>query len=371
MEHLKIRDSVVLRIASMVGAAVGGATPTYGNKPTAHPLPVNTQDAYGNARAVLPPRLRPAGIYPDSPTLTAPQVYQPSRRSQRRAGGYTPFGLPGDLLQFPAYRPARSRSATPLPVPAFNTTTQTLSKRTGRAFKMYGGFDPRSPLPAPADQQQMFTRKSGLIRATSFDAPVLRSQWRRPGVGGAMGTLEATPFSQEPAADQPGAAALDDFLVRDVRASYDRERAAAWDRFRDGQYRRAALGFETAYVLDADDFVARIGELFCYVSLDAPRTAVVAVQQLNRRDPNPFTHRIDLADRYGNKEELSRVRIAMRLAAQNPDAVADGLAMNALVLWYLGDRKEAAAAAAAAARAPGGDRYRDWPGKLATAAEAP
>jgi hypothetical protein len=160
---------------------------------------------------------------------------------------------------------------------------------------------------------------------------------------------------------------LDERLQAGADLAHQRARASAWQHFREGDYRLASRGFEAAVLLQPSDAESRIGELFSHLSVEAVRTAVAVMGQLVRRDPNPFLHDLDLTSAYGDVADARRVRIQAQFQANAAEEGADLIALNVLVLWYTGDRDEAASAAAALVRDTPNTPYADWPEKLRSA----
>jgi hypothetical protein len=88
------------------------------------------------------------------------------------------------------------------------------------------------------------------------------------------------------------------------------------------------------------------------------------LQQLARRDPNPFVHEVNVADRYGGREEVTAVRLRIQLLAQAGNEEPSVQALHMFALWYLGDRAEALLAAGGSSRALSGTVYADWPAQM-------
>jgi thioredoxin-like negative regulator of GroEL len=142
-----------------------------------------------------------------------------------------------------------------------------------------------------------------------------------------------------------------------------RARAEAWRWFREENYHRAARAFENAALARPDDTEARIGELFCHLSVGAIRTAVAVLGELTRRDTNPFTHPLDMTGAYGDPRRVRELRIGLQLrAAGHKDPAIT--ALLALVLWYSGEHDEALSFATALARDFPDDVYASWAPKM-------
>jgi thioredoxin-like negative regulator of GroEL len=171
------------------------------------------------------------------------------------------------------------------------------------------------------------------------------------------------------------AAAPTSTLEHRLRSSADlahqRVRAEAWEWFREGEFRRAARGFETAVSLEPADAESRIGELFSYVSVGAMRTALVVLRELKRHDDDPFLHDLNLTDAYGDPAQAQRLRLGLPLRAMVHSANPDARALYVLVLWYLGEHEEAIIGAAKLVREFPAGAYADWPTKMRAARASP
>ncbi len=323
-------------------------------------------DVYGNARSILADR-PPTGVLRPSARSVARSPFQHARRSSRRGGGFVPFALSGDLL---LRRPGRAVGTVPK-VALPGAAGHGLSREAQRSYIRYGGFRPRARTADLGGALTAFSRRYRLVQATSLNAPIHRATLERPLVVGMRSSIDRTPFLfTEKSSEFFEPSTLDERLVDEVHLLHDRARAEGWAWFAEGQYRRAARSFETAWHLDPQDHESRIGELFCYVSIANVRTAMALLGQLNRRDINPFVHQIILANRYREREEAGRVGIEMQLLAEGSASGGDVSALGSLVLWYLGHREEALSAAVAGMKSSPGGPYSDWPAKIGAALAA-
>lgn len=323
--------------------------------------PASRTDAYGNAEPGDRER-RAVGWFQNEAQRSAYRGFQWAGRRANRRGGVIPFALAGDRLwrapvrgygQYPSY-PAGSFEAIPT------------SMR--RAFHRYGGFGQRPGERQADDIATVLERRRALIQATSMNAPVRRAMWELGSTGGlppaTLSDLQALPGPPEPSA---AGSTLDQALRLGVSRSYARCRADGWTWFAEGHYRRAARAFEAVRLMEPADFESRIGELFCFLSLGAMRTSSSLLEQLARRDPNPFAHDLNVTERYGQTEGARQVRLRAQLWAQGAGDAAGREALHLLVLWYLGERDEAEACAARFARDFAGSIYADWPVKIVEA----
>ncbi|UCC32361.1 MAG: hypothetical protein JSU86_08770, partial [Phycisphaerales bacterium] len=240
------------------------------------------------------------------------------------------------------------------------------------AFNRYGGFERRGGRGGAAGLYTALGRRQALIAATSLNAPVHRALLRTGPSAGLPPTVGQVPFAPDEDGDAAAPAVM---LGQRLHAAPDvahkRIRADAWAWFREAEYRRAARAFETAVMLQPLDAESRIGELFCHLSLGATRTAVAVLGELTRRERNPFLYDLSLADAYGDASEARRVRVQAQLRASVAGDNADHRALQALVLWYLGERDEAVAAASSLVRDIPGTAYADWPVMMRAARSAP
>ncbi len=321
---------------------------------------INRTDAYGNFRPGLPER-RPLGIFRNEVEREAARGYQTINRRQNRRGGTIMFALPGDLLDL--------TTLGAMADPAIPTVLASISPERRQAFARYGGFGPRIRGTEDAGVMSVFARRYALIAATSANAPVYRAMTRRSGMASLRSAIVRTPFVPDTAREESlPTASLFDRLNLGLDALHARARDEAWAWFREGEYGRAARGFESATTLEPDDLEARIGELFCQISVGALRTSVVLQQAINRRAgiKNPFLLDLDLSEQYGDIGTAQQLRIDAGLRAEGVDAARspDRTATFILILWYLGGHDDAIRAATALARATEARAYADWPAKM-------
>ena len=351
MDNLRTipRGKVGLCAAILAGLWLA-VEPAYSQNETGVWRPVRT-DAYGNAMSWHPER-RSVGSFSSEVQLQAVRGSQLAGRGRNRRGAGTYFSLPGhrrtagrlNLLS----RPPQFRAESP-------------AARTG--FRYYGGFGPRPGAPQTADPAVIFSRRYLLVEATARNAPVRRAYLDRgpfAAVPMSVDDVPATPGGEsEPASS--GATTLDDHLRRRVGDAHLRTRSNGWTWFTEGKYRQAARAFESAAALEPADFESRIGELISYVSAGAMRTSMVLLDQLCRRDPNPFAHQLRIGEYYEDPVEARQVIIRSQLFARSGSRGAGASALNAFVLWYVGEWEEAQSAAAHLARDHGDSPYAHWP----------
>ena len=286
--------------------------------------------------------------------------FQNAGRRAYRRGGMIPFSLPSDRSWQVA--PSLFRG-----VPKIEDvlTGPDLSSLQEQSFRMYGGFSVRAPESAEAGMAAVLGRRRAMLAATSSNAPVHRARWelgvaavtKAPAINDPTGaTRLETPTGEQ--------ARLEDALHQRVTDSFGTGRADGWHWFEKGEYRRAARAFESAVMFDADDVESRIGEVFCYLSLGSERTATVLVEQLARRDPNPFVHDVPVAERYPSQEDLRSVRLGVQTFAERQGGFAHAEALRIFTLWHLGQRDEAEVLASSVSVTLAGTPFVNWPAQL-------
>lgn len=321
-------------------------------------------DPYGNAR----PRYRAVGVYGGYAGGVPRQGYQYQARRGGTSTASMPFGqlanrsLPG--RRGGGYTLPSRVSSLGFPLPYVPGTSSISSSLRG-AFRQYGGFGRRPGGRTPGDLTTILTRRSSMIEAMSLNAPVQRAIWKfsasGPGAGGAM-AARAVPFIPKAVPEpSPDAPSLGEALGRRIEKAREELRPVGWARFRSGDYRQAGRAFETPALLSIPDLESGIGDLFCHLSLGAMRTSMLVLEGLVRREPNPFLRELDVASRYGEQEEIQRVRLQVRLFAQGNSDRPTAQALRVLALWYLDERDEAIRNAVELARAEPGTMYAEWP----------
>jgi thioredoxin-like negative regulator of GroEL len=177
-----------------------------------------------------------------------------------------------------------------------------------------------------------------------------------------------TPFlSPDVGATDEPSPTLETRLEVSDQQTHARVREEAWALFREGQYRAAIRTFETAISLQPADFEMRIGEIFSYLSVSGRRTAVALLEELVRRDENPFQHAIRMRERYGNVGDTQALQLQARQAIDDPNQNLEVTVLYVLVLWHLGLEDEALRAAESIARRALGKPYALWPEKMRAA----
>jgi hypothetical protein len=351
--------SIVLALMLLIGGPVG---PTFAQGVPEYYSPSSRTDRYGNARPAVRER-RLMGLFANEAQRQAMRGYQNVNRRTNRRGGLIPFALPVD-------RPWRAPVLRPTSVATIGAYSSVggAPSSAQRAYRRYGGFNSRIGQGEADNIGGLLARRSDLIQATSMNAPIHRASLER----GSPGLLMALPPSvpaEGVGAIEPGAGgvSLEESLRRGVVQSYLGSRSAGWARFGEGRYRRAARSFETATLLEPADNESRVGELFCHLSLGAMRTSVGLLGRLARRDPQPFRHELNVAERYGSPEDARAIRLQTQLFAQGSEGVADAQALYLFVLWHLGDKEAAMTAAKGISRDLAGSVYADWPDMMAEA----
>ena len=314
-------------------------------------------DAYGNVQPTLREWRSLGGVYQNETQRDVLQNYRTFGRGPDDRRGYMPFTLPGDAWTV-ALRAASGTSADP-------NVSSALTPAKKRAFERYGGFGRRRQ---GDDKYGVLTRRYSLIAGSSLNAPVYRAISKGGGLVDVRSTLTRTPFLNADVGEvEAEASTLDDLLVRGDAAARQRAKGEAWALFREGQYRRAMRAFESAITLEPLDFESRIGEVFCYLSVGATRTALALLGELVRRDINPFQHDLRMAERYGNVADVNQLRIQGRRWADVADQTAEANAMYIFVLWYLDEREDALRAAESLAKRAPAKAYASWPEKMRAA----
>jgi tetratricopeptide (TPR) repeat protein len=259
------------------------------------------------------------------------------------------------------YRPVQpTNPIDPLSQPYLSSTRR-------RAFSEYGGFERRSTVPMEEGAIAALTRRHRLIEATTLNAPVYRALDQTVGTGSPRPVLEVVPTIGPlvtPIASPVPAVHPDQFLREgmDKAGTRAKEDARAW--FQRGHYRQAARAFETAALMNPSDGEALIGQVFCYFSVGAARTALVLLREIAREDADPFRYALNPTTFYGSPDELRRVRVEIQFLAEAAKGSDDLAALRALLLWYFGDRHEAAVVAAAIHRDFPASPFANWVSRM-------
>jgi len=321
--------------------------------------PTSVFDAYGNARGFNLDR-RSVGNFQNDVQQQALRGFQDQGRRERQRGGINPFILPGDVQLFRP--PPATKSLNELFPGALTAAT------ARKSYALYGGFEPRSqPSEQGGEAMTALLRRRMLIEATTVNAPIHRSLSRNASVYALRLAIEQTPFdANQTVDDRKPPRTIEEGLRHGVEEAYERTRTDAWGWFREGEYRRAARAFETAAMLNRADGAAVIGEIVSHWSLspETPRTAAVVLGQLMRRGGNPFAYDVNLADAYPDRRTAQTMSIQARLQAAPEEVSVHLAALDALVLWYLGERNEALLVAEKIARRTDGSDYADWLAKM-------
>jgi hypothetical protein len=214
----------------------------------------------------------------------------------------------------------------------------------------------------------LIERRYALISATGLNSPVYRAMLQPALDLGVKPREPAGDLTFSPEGAMPGLT-FDQRLERGVRLAHERMRAEAWQWFSEDEFRRAARRFESAARLEPEDLESRIGELFCYLSLEAVRTAIAVQRSLQTRNVNPFGAKLNMSERYSDPERARELGVESGLWGQRTGRSADLLALHVLVQWYIGQHDEAVATAASYARDFTNTGYADWP-EMARAARA-
>jgi hypothetical protein len=349
MNHKKIQS-----VACGVLALLASCPALFAQVPDLVEGPISPVDAYGNVQPIVRDWRSLGGVYQNTTQRDTLQNYRTFGRGVDDRRGYMPFTLPGDAWAV-AMRAASGTSAEP-------SVRSALSPAKQRAFERYGGFGRRRQNDKPS---AALTRRYGLIAGSSLNAPVYRAISKSGGLVDVRSSLTRTPFiNGDVEVGEAEAPTLDDLLDRGDAAAQQRVKGEAWALFREGQYRQATRTFESAITLEPLDFESRIGEVFCYLSVGAMRTALALLGELVRRDINPFQHDLRMAERYGNVADVNQLRIQGRRSADTADQTTEANALYIFVLWYLGEREDALRAAESLAKRAPAKAYASWPEKM-------
>ncbi len=314
-------------------------------------------DAYGNVQHTLREWRALSGIYQNEVQRDILQNYRTFGRGPNERTGFTPFALPGDVWAV-ALKAASGTPAAP-------RVRNALSPSKQRAFERYGGFGSRRQ---GSDRTGVLTRRYGLITGTSLNAPIYRAIAKGGGLVDVQSSLTRTPFlDEDDEEDLTDAPTLGDLLDRNDAVAQQRVEGEAWALFREERYRRAMRAFESAITLDPSDFESRIGELFCYLSVGASSTSLALLEELVRRDSNPFQHDLRMTERFGNVSDVYQLRIQGRRWFDAADQSAEANALYIFVLWYLDEREDALRGAESLAKRAPAKPYALWPDKMRAA----
>ncbi|MFQ5590856.1 MAG: hypothetical protein ACE5HE_06825 [Phycisphaerae bacterium] len=320
---------------------------------------VSAVDKYGNARYVYR-SFRSVRTFGNEPVRPVGRPVSSPAAAVPRQGVLTALPRPTEM-----YRLMQSRRAS-YPSPG-GSVPHTLRQ----AYARYGGFARRPVYGQAGDMRVVLQRRRELLQATSLNAPVHRARVMY-GTGdiGLPTAVASTAFADtEPPGSSVELAKLGERLEANAAKSHAEARARAWRWFKQGHedvgnYRRAAHAFKAAVTLNPTDFEARIGELFSRLSIGSFRESIVLLANMVRRDPAPFSHRLDFTELYTDRIHARQVYMQcetyVRLTGGDPGAQA----LHAFVLWYSGRREEAIAAAEALAASPGGKRFSDWAAQM-------
>ncbi len=330
-------------------------------------------DAYGNVQAFRPER-RALDIYQNDYQRQALTSYLNVNRQFGQRGSERPFALPGDLLSATvnSYTGAIFLQNPARRIPAMAGVSE---RERLQAFTRYGGFGDRHNYYRKGDPSGLFARRRQLIMATGLNAPIERAL----GIGGRLPGLHhsvsRTPFLESDVAasqaenngESDTKVTLDERLSTRADVLHAQSRSDAWSYFRDGHFRRAMRLFETAAMMEPEDYESWIGEVFCHVAIGSLRTAFVLLIELDRRDPNVYAHPLNVFDRFGNVIAAQRVRLSAQDIADSAEQPAEAKALHIFVLWYMDRRDDALRAARALAVQAPGRTWSAWPDKMRAA----
>ena len=334
---------------------------------------LSPMDAYGNVQAFRPER-RALDIYQNEYQRQALTSYLNVNRQFGQRGSGLPFALPGDLLSATvnSYTGAMFLQNSARRIPSMAGVSE---QERRQAFTRYGGFRDRRNYDRKGDPSGLFARRRQLIMATGLNAPIERAMGRSGGLPGLWYSVSRTPFLELDAAasqaeineDTDTKVTLDERLSTRADVLHAQSRSEAWSYFQDGDFRRAMRLFETAAMMEPEDYESRIGEFFCHVAIGSVRTAFVLLIELDRRDPNLYAHPLNVLDRFGNVIAAQRVRLSAQDVAESADQPAEANALHIFVLWYMDRRDDALRAARSLAVKAPGRIWGAWPEKMRAA----
>lgn len=315
--------------------------------------PAAQVDQYGNARPVY--QRMPLAIPTQRPVARqAFRTYRWDAPSVNQRGAMGTLTLPTGLF-------ARSIRQPP-PTTGYRGPTERprLTQWRRSALARFGGFEPRAGRSTALSFGSLMERRYALVAATGLNAPVYRAMLKpTAGLGVMLERTSPGGFDLAPKVGRSGLT-FQQRLHWGVALAHERTRSEAWQWFREGEFRRAARGFESAVRLEPADVESRIGELFCHLSLGAVNTALAVQRSLSSRNVNPFVAELNLSDRYSEPDRARELGVESRLLEQGADRNADLLALHVLVLWYIGEQDEALATTASSSRDFADTGYTNW-----------
>lgn len=265
---------------------------------------------------------------------------------------------------------ARFRSGQPIyPSGQNDALLGAISLEQMEAFRSYGGFGERRKLEArPGDLNEALQRRNDLVEATSLYAPVVRANLENASVAGLRASLELAPLPQLtrplPESAEIDPPTLVEKFSRRIDSAYERKLEEAWFYFRDGDYRKAVHSFKAAAGLGDESLECELGQLFCNVSMGAPRTAVAVLARIARDHENPFLYELDVAGRYGRRVDVDILKARARFQATATRDNPALLALSTMVFWYLGEVEEARSTVSALRTEGRGTVFAKWPDRL-------
>lgn len=355
----------ILMCAIGVAVAVCTATPRTAGQALRPETQTSVFDAYHNVRPHYAER-RTVGSYQNETQRAALRGFQMQNRRENRRGGLSPFSLLGDRL-------AEIRSGAGS-ISALLSGGGAFSPARAGAFSRFRRTERDSVALPLGTVEAAVARRRLLIAGSSRNEPIYRALQRPSGRGaGALRTIATTPFvpanreTPEPSGAETN---LHDFLRTKADLDRSRLRREAWERFRTGEYLRAAQTFDTATSLDPSDNTSRTGEMLCHVIVRANHTALAVFQELVRHDGDLFGHALggtessDVASLFGDPRRALALRTDAQVHSGPSQTNPDARAMYLLVLWYLGETSEAQRGAVAFAREDPKSPYAGWPAEM-------
>lgn len=236
-----------------------------------------------------------------------------------------------------------------------------------QAMRFYGDFTRRPAYGQPGTAADLLARKDLLLQATSFNAPVYRSDFKRAAPTGPVITETqpgVAPGTQVPTAAAREPLPLEEQLALRLETARRKARSDGWVALADARYRDAAWYFRSAIAMNEIDLESRVGEVFALAAQEQWRSASAALRETMDRVDNPFAITLPMEARFGSPTEARRMIGVIEQYAQQHREDGDALALQAFLAWYLGDRDGALAMARALSRIPGSEPFAHWPEQM-------
>ncbi len=377
------RQSIML--LSMTIACFAGTTQVMAQRRYYEAGATSQVDAYGNASPVWLER-RSVALYQNDAQRQAFRNYQDDSRRTNNRGGVISFAIGADAVQLSRARRNLLLNSGSIGTGGLQNTVvgsslglasrvpvsrSDRSRMLTQIYSRYGGFRRRIRSGQTSDISTLFARKYELLQATTLTAPVRRANMLR---GGSFGTAAAistigsgsTSSEIDKAVDVSlfkAGLGLDEALMASLDDRYDETIERGWHLFKIRNYQQASRAFESASTIDSKAIEPRVAEIFCHVATGAMRTATVSLGSLTRRFDQPFDMTLDVRGKFANDVEARRIVLQTQMAmrANSNSSLYAPTALHSLILWYSGDRSEAARVAKLLVRDEVPTELRSWP----------